>query len=119
MTYDISADSIKTTWIYTKSQIDHLINNYSDMLSDPLTAKALKDSGQYERIQATLSNWNQVKYVLEVSSLPHYQFCKAHFWDKDSPEQSVREFCRHFFDDTKKRLHTFKTWRDLELSLDG
>ena len=95
LNYSVSADEITTTWIYTRSQIEKLIENYYDMAENDSVFQDGELINGY--VEETADNWEEILNVLDVKSLPHYQLCLNEGWEVGDTQGDLGEFCTHFF----------------------
>ena len=95
LNYEVSADKISTTWIYTRAQIENLIENYRDMAANDEVYQEGVRINDY--IDQTADNWGEILNVLDVKSLPHYQLCHNQGWQVGDDSDSIGKFCNHFF----------------------
>ena len=118
LSYAVSMDSITTTWIYTRSQIENLIRDYDNKLDDENFEVSRDGATDFsDTLEDIKNNWEEILDVLDIYSLPHYQFCLNNEWGENSSIDNydrIETFCKTFFNGSgdQRSLKSGVVWND-------
>lgn len=88
----ISPDNLKTTWVYTVSQIEALIREYQNALQLAKQGRltfAVNEGGKDTSYYRTLiANWQSVLRYHRLNTLPHYNLCDKKVFNNLFPENN-------------------------------